>query len=240
KKTVSQVPQATLQTVPRAYPDTVRVLLGLPHDPNHNDFSAGAAAQDACMVEPFVLAALHSAHSDGIPFIRQLITVTGSAVHTPQNMWVPCGSPLDYLIAQAGGNPGMHGRVSAGGPLMGLPQHRLDTPLLKTIHGLYCAAGLSFDEERKSRFYQRCACVRCAKCFDVCPAGVHPISITELIEHQRQDEAAVMGLNSCLECGLCAYVCPSQIPLTDLIITGKERLTDPAGSLLTGRYKTLI
>ena len=37
---------------------------------------------------------------------------------------------------------------------------------------------------------------------------------------------AELGLNACIECGCCDYVCPSQILLTDHFVTAKANLRE--------------
>ena len=47
------------------------------------------------------------------------------------------------------------------------------------------------------------------------------------------------GLFSCLECGLCYYVCPSQIPLGELLKLGKLNSRGRDSLLIFNSYKTL-
>ena len=122
---------------------------------------------------------------------------------------------------------------------MGRPQPSLDAPLIKKSRGIFAAVALVFDEERRSRFYKRSPCVRCGKCVDVCPAGITPNIIADLVEHKRMDEAAEFGLFSCLECGLCYYVCPSMIPLVELLKLGKLNSKGRESLLIFNSYRTL-
>ncbi|MFC1592336.1 RnfABCDGE type electron transport complex subunit C, partial [Thermodesulfobacteriota bacterium] len=209
---------ASVQQVSRPYPDTVHELL------RQRRLGGGASGPDlygVAVVEPGIVVAVHDAYYCGQPFIEQLVTVVGSAVRTPQNMWVKTGTMIKDIIQQAGGNTENPRRVTLGGPLMGRPQYSLDAPLIKKARAVFVAAAIAFDEERKSRFYKRCPCVRCGKCVDVCPSGIMPNILADLVEHRRFDEAERLGLFSCLECGLCYYVCPSMIPLVELLKLGK-------------------
>ncbi len=191
------------------------------------------------VVDPQMLVAVHNAYVLGIPFVEQLIALSGSGVHAPHNMWVRHGTMLADIILQAGGNVSTIGRVNIGGPMIGLPQHTLEVPIIKPARGIFAAVALAFDEEHHSRFYQRCACVRCGKCVDVCPAGIVPNIIAELVESRRAEEAAEMGLFSCLECGLCHYICPSIIPLVELFKLGKVRLKGTDALLTFRSFKML-
>jgi electron transport complex protein RnfC len=115
---------------------------------------------------------------------------------------------------------------------MGAPQHSLDTPLVKKAKGIFAAVAFLFDEHRESRFYRRVSCVKCAKCVDVCPVSLVPSMLGTLVEHARLDDAAQWGVFRCVECGLCEYVCPSRIPLLELMRLGKYRIKGDAALLV--------
>jgi len=178
------------------------------------------------------LFAIYRAWSSGDPFIERLITVAGSGIKNSQNTWVKIGTPLAHIIQCSGGSPSRLGRVAVGGPLMGIPQHSLGVPLVKKARGVFAAVAFLFDEHRKSRFYKRIPCIKCAKCVDVCPASIIPCVIAGLVDNKLFNDAEQWGVFNCIECGLCEYVCPSRIPLLELIKLGKVSLRG-AGCLLT-------
>ena len=57
-------------------------------------------------------------------------------------------------------------------------------------------------------------CIRCAYCVDACPIHLNP-SMLGLLAKSSEYERMVEEYNlmDCFECGSCAYVCPSHIPL---------------------------
>jgi len=63
------------------------------------------------------------------------------------------------------------------------------------------------------------ACLRCAWCVEACPVQIHPAGLLEAAQQQDPELADRYGLQSCIECGICSYVCPSRLPLLPAIRT---------------------
>lgn len=61
-------------------------------------------------------AAIYDAVHDGLPLTRRIVTVSGGAVHTPRNLLVPIGTPLDHLLEECGGLTADPGRVLMAAP----------------------------------------------------------------------------------------------------------------------------
>jgi electron transport complex protein RnfC len=223
---------ARIKTVARAYPDTLQPLMRFRQRLN------GTPAP-ACILGPGQVMAVYDALELGQPFIRQLVSVAGSAVPVPHNIWVYAGTALADILKYAGVAFPFAGRVALGGPMMGGPRYSLETGIGRRVRGLYAASAILLAEERKSRFYQSCACVRCGKCVDVCPAGISPIAIAERVKFFEPDRAQELGLLSCLECGLCVYVCPSQLPLLEIIKLGKLQTRGRESLLIYNIFKTM-
>jgi electron transport complex protein RnfC len=51
-----------------------------------------------------------------------------------------------------------------------------------------------------------------------------PVVMNEAIEADDLDEAVMVGLLDCIECGSCSYRCPGRIRLTQRFRVGKQRL----------------
>lgn len=67
-------------------------------------------------------------------------------------------------------------------------------------------------------------CQKCLHCSAVCPAKLYPFMLSAFAEHGSLKEAVQQDIEKCTECGLCSYVCPSDIPLMQNIITLKREL----------------
>jgi electron transport complex protein RnfC len=222
-----EAPGIAVRGTGRPYPETATKEFLL-----RKLLSGGSAPAEVMSVSLSSLFAIYRAWSSGDPFTERLITIAGSGIKNPQNTWVKIGTPLAHIIQCSGGSPSCLGRVAVGGPLMGIPQHSLEVPLVKKARGVFAAVAFLFDEHRRSRFYKRIPCVKCAKCVDVCPASIIPSFIAGLIDNKLFNDAEQWGVFNCIECGLCEYVCPSRIPLLELMKHGKVSLKG-AGCLLT-------
>ena len=150
----------------------------------------------------------------GMPSIERPVTVTG-AVKNPSNFMTRIGTPIQYLIEQAGGFEGEPGTVIMGGPMTGLPQLSLKTTICKQNNGV-----LVFTKQQMKKAHET-DCIRCGKCVEVCPWRLMPIYMAK--ESQREDVSQMQHYNilDCRECGSCAYTCPARIPLLHWIRLGK-------------------
>jgi electron transport complex protein RnfC len=48
---------------------------------------------------------------------------------------------------------------------------------------------------------------------EACPTLLHPASALEAAQRNDAVMARRAGIDACIECGLCSYVCPSRLPL---------------------------
>ncbi|MFT3806679.1 electron transport complex subunit RsxC [Arenimonas sp.] len=151
---------------------------------------------------------------------HRIVTVTGPGVAKPGNYRVPVGTPVEHLIAQAGGYTPAAARLLLGGPLMGEAQADDSVPIEKQ-HG--CVLVLGAADLRDET--QQLPCIRCGDCARDCPAQLQP---QELFRHWRAnnlDRAGNDGLFDCIECGCCDLVCPSHIPLTQRFREAKQEIS---------------
>ncbi len=57
-----------------------------------------------------------------------------------------------------------------------------------------------------------------------CPAALLPQQLYPYARDRDYERAAEYDLNACIECGCCAYVCPSNIPLVDYYRKAKSEI----------------
>ncbi len=154
----------------------------------------------------------------GKPLIERVVTVAGPNVVEPKNIRVRIGTPFKDLIEFCGGTVETITKLVAGGPLMGVAQYSLQTPVIKGTCGIIVFSSKDVPDFRPSE------CIRCGFCVDVCPMGLLPGELATYIEKEQWDECEKSGLSDCMECGSCAYICPAKRQIVQLIKYGKAKI----------------
>lgn len=162
--------------------------------------------------------AVYEAVTKNKPLIERVVTVTGKALKAPSNLKVRIGTPVENLVAAAGGLPEETGKIIGGGPMMGKALATLDVPVVKGTSGI-----LLLHEEASHRAGEK-PCIRCAKCTQVCPMGLEPFLLSRLVRVGRFETAEQEKVMDCIECGSCQYTCPANIPLLDYLRLGKNKV----------------
>ena len=176
--------------------------------------SAGAVVQNVGTVF-----AVYEAVQKHKPLIERIVTVTGKHLERPANYLVRIGTPIQELITASGGLPEDTGKIIGGGPMMGKALLSPDIPVTKGTSGV-----LLLPREESVRQPMR-ACIRCAKCVNVCPMGLNPTYLMRDVQYADWDQVERGYVLDCIECGSCSYACPSHRPLLDFIRVGKQRVS---------------
>ena len=170
--------------------------------------------------------------------VEKIVTITGPGERQP-HMRVRQGMPLSALVGTIpeGGlvtTGRFNGRIlepdahigffentvniieaGPGEEMFGFARPGLDKPTLSstflsslfkrpakmdcTLHG----------EER--------ACINCSYCERICPNDLMPSFIMKALHADDLEDALALGLMDCCRCGLCSFVCPSKIELTQIL-----------------------
>lgn len=149
------------------------------------------------------------------PLIERVITVSGSGVENPSNLLVPIGTPIRYILDLCGLRENAKA-VVMGGPMMGIGQYSMDVPVVKGTSGI-----LIFTENEIIKEEEK-PCIKCARCVDHCPMGLLPTVLAKLVKAEKWEMLGDFNIMDCIECGCCSYVCPSKIPIVQLIKWGKN------------------
>jgi electron transport complex protein RnfC len=160
--------------------------------------------------------AVYEAVQKNKPLVERVVTITGKDVKNPSNLKVRIGTPVGALIEAAGGIPENTGKVISGGPMMGKALNSVDIPVAKGTSGILLIPN---EDARRGKMK---VCIRCSKCVDVCPMGLEPYLLMTLTQKELFDRVEGEKALDCIECGSCAFTCPSDRPLLDYIRLGKK------------------
>ena len=151
--------------------------------------------------------ALHEAVNSRTPHIKKRITVFGDILDTPRYVEIFYGTmvrdvfnALDITVEEGD-------RVHIGGPMKGMPQFDLDTPLNMFSNGIYV------QRDSKKSFIENYPCTNCGFCTRICPENLQVHLITRNSEFRFFEKALELDAGCCTSCGLCNYVCPAHRPL---------------------------
>ena len=150
---------------------------------------------------------------DGMPLVEKCITVDGSAIKEPKNLIVPIGTPIRYLVEQAGGLKSEPGKVIYGGPMMGKTARSMDEPVIKATNAIIVM------DQKDAQKAEPSPCIHCGRCVATCPLSLNPTAFAKAMELEDEDKrAAILNkekVQLCMECGCCSYVCPAHRPLAE-------------------------
>lgn len=161
------------------------------------------------------LGSLYQAVKYGRPLIDRFFTISGDGIN-PTTFRVRLGTPVRELIEKAGGylNPEIPKSLVLGGPMMGVNTTNDDIVITDTTTSL-----LVFN---KPIDIEEDPCILCASCVEGCPVDIDPVLIMKAQRARDKDALLTMNVNRCIECGLCSYICPSKIPLTEEVKKAKR------------------
>lgn len=208
--------EAEVVVVPAVYPVSgetvlIQAVLGRIVPPGGLPANVGVAVFN---VETAV--AIAYALRDGMPLTRRIITVAGGEVERPGNYIIPLGTRICDILEFVGCKEPR--QVLLGGPMMGQAVPDCEIPVIKGTTGIMALTAEEVDVR------EPLPCVRCGSCIDVCARGLSPMKLAQFIRDGEWEKAEEWGLKYCMECGACAYVCPSNIPLVQLFRSGKTVL----------------
>jgi Na+-translocating ferredoxin:NAD+ oxidoreductase subunit C len=177
--------------------------------------TGGLPMDVGCIVSNIgTFAAISVAVKTGYPLTERVITITG-AVKAPSNLKVKVGTKIGDLINECGGFLGEPAKVILGGPMMGITQQTLDTPVAK------CTTSILVLNKKDVKLFEEQPCIRCCRCVDACPAQLTPNFIADFYQNDMCEKAQEIGAKDCIECGICSYVCPTRRELVKWIKLAK-------------------
>lgn len=165
--------------------------------------------------------AIYQAVLEGRPLVSRVTTVTGESARDRGNFEVLLGTPMRYLLEQAGYEPAEPQRLIMGGPMMGVTLPDEHCPIIKTTNCLLVPAAGELSEPSRAQ-----ACIRCGLCAEACPARLLPQQLYWFSRSQDLERLEEHHIFDCIECGACSYVCPSHIPLVQYYRASKAAIRE--------------
>jgi electron transport complex protein RnfC len=177
--------------------------------------SGGLPMDVGCVVQNIATTlAVYDAVIQGIPLYERVVTVSGPAVKSPKNLLVRIGTPIRMLLEATGTDLSAAKKVIMGGPMMGNTLSDLDAPAIKSTTGILV---LTTNQPAVRRY----PCINCGHCVRACPIHLIPSKLAKFVEKEKMEEAIEWNIMDCMECGSCAFVCPSKINLVHFMRLGK-------------------
>jgi electron transport complex protein RnfC len=152
------------------------------------------------------------------PLYERVTTVTGPGIGEPKNLRVRVGTPVKNLIEFCGGYATEVGKFIMGGPMMGIAVSTDEVPVVKGTSGVLVL-------DRAATVFEEHDCIRCGRCIEVCPMGLAPLRLNNLIRRGELEAAKAEHVKDCIECGCCAYACPAKIRLVHQFKYAKSEIT---------------
>lgn len=192
-----------VRTVPALYPQGLEAMLLRAWFPGEEDKALVFPASTAFAA--YEAAALQK------PFYERVVTVGGECVVEPRSLWLPLGISFHDAIHACKGVMREPSKVLMGGPMAGEAQDMTEVPVTAGTTAILALPKEVAQDEAAA------PCIRCNLCTDHCPVSLVPAMITLAAEQKEWAIAAAWNASSCMECGICAYVCPSKRPMLELI-----------------------
>ncbi len=174
-----------------------------------------------CVVQNVATAAaIYDAVVDGRPLVDRVVTVTGGGVKNRKNLLVRLGTSFASVLEHCGGVTDDSAMLISGGPMMGKALNSATVPVTKGVSGILVL------NEDEANLYDEQPCIRCGRCVEVCPMGLHPALLARNLEIGDYAKLEELGILDCIECGSCNYICAGHNHLVQSIRLGKIRVNE--------------
>ncbi|WGE84679.1 electron transport complex subunit RsxC [Actinobacillus equuli] len=210
-----------VQPIPTKYPSgasdqLVQVLTGLEIPQGKRTIEMGIVMHNVGTAF-----AVKRAVMDDEPLIERVVTLTGDKIRNKGNVWARLGTPIQHLLEQVDYQADSRFPVFLGGPMTGFILQSLQAPVTKTANCIIAPDHFEYAPPEPER-----SCIRCSSCSDACPVGLLPQQLYWFARSDDHNKSKEYHLEACIECGVCAYVCPSYIPLIQYFRQEKAKIAE--------------
>ncbi|MBR5515557.1 MAG: electron transport complex subunit RsxC [Clostridia bacterium] len=166
-------------------------------------------------------AAIYRAFVKGTPLTSRIVTVDGDCVKEPCSVLCAIGTPIKDLVEFCGGFIKEAHAVVNGGPMMGAAQWDINAPVTKGTSAI-----LLFSKDAYPQFNENYNCIRCGRCVRSCQMGLMPNYLGLFAKERNYELCEKYDVLSCVECGACTYICPGNVPITQLNRVAKAKIIE--------------
>jgi electron transport complex protein RnfC len=208
RKQIRRIKAVSVSIVEDRYPVShpfalIRCVTGKNLRPGDTPADVGLYLQNASTTVALSLAVRRR-----VPLVERIVTVCGDGIREPKNIRVRIGTPIRDVIKHCGGAVSSDVRLLAGGPMRGRMLRTDEVPVLADTPGIMVmriASPLRPDP---------LPCITCGRCVTCCPMRLVPFRIAHFATLEDVGGAFRHGIDRCIHCGCCSYICPSMRPLS--------------------------
>ena len=162
----------------------------------------------ACLVHNVsTIFAMYEAVFYDKPLTEKVITVDGAYCLEYGNFFIKMGTPWTVFLRPFSEESTYV--MFQGGPMRG-KSLKHEKSITKTMNGI-----MIFEEQFDIKEQE---CINCAACVDFCPVRLEPYKLIDFVRHEEYDKAKDHYIEECILCNICSCVCPSFIPIGDIIL----------------------
>ncbi|MBW2284053.1 MAG: 4Fe-4S dicluster domain-containing protein [Deltaproteobacteria bacterium] len=155
---------------------------------------------------------------DGKPLMERTVSISSGNAPEPVNVRVRIGAPVSDILAHLDIQLQPKGKLILNGIFRGYACFSDEQPVAADTGSIHVQAPADVF------FYQQTACTNCGKCNAICPVDLEVNLLGRYSEYGVFDKCRSLGAENCIECGLCAYVCPARRPLVQFISHAKHAI----------------
>ena len=215
-----------VRTVPAGYPNGSDKVLAYLCTKRRIKASQSPDDQGLLILNVSTVGFIGRYSKDGMPLVKRRVTVDGSAVRTPCNVYAVIGTPVSQLLEFADCRLEAVWHILSGGPMMGKEIDGISSPVTKTMNAI-TASTEPIRDKKYIEANRVTNCFRCGRCVEACPVGLIPNLLETAFDKGNVQKLRKLHNEVCLECGACSYVCPAKRELTDKIARSKQLTSEP-------------
>lgn len=168
-------------------------------------------------VDPETLFSVYESVVLGKPVTERFVHITGSSLYSSALFKVKIGTSLESLVEQCGGFRKRPAKIIINGMVVGTEINSMSVSVTKSVKSVMFVP----PENLYNQTYA--PCIRCGKCRRICPEQLYPdLMIYPVVYGEFSDVPMEATLDLCSGCSLCNSVCPSRIPISQIITYMKE------------------